>query len=243
MAVIHTLREGGGDWSPNKLFSALWASFWSKSKGGQAPRAHPLDPPLSVVAVKSVVAIRASTTHTTVTRATALSGGFRGGARVAAPPPLSESLDPSLTTPTASTTATTLPTPTTDTTGTTLTKPYYTYYTYYTYRSYYTYYRYYNTTLTIATTRTTLTKHTTLTTATTLTAATTLTTPTTATTLTSLTTATTLTTATAASKPTLTTNYRWCLRTFHGQQLTHGALGHSMGLYMNYGPRKASYAG
>ena len=77
MAVIHTLREGG-DWSPNKLFSALWASFWS--------RAHPLDPPLSVVAVKSVVAIRASTTHTTVTRATALSGGFRGGARVACPP-------------------------------------------------------------------------------------------------------------------------------------------------------------
>ena len=65
----------------------LWASFWSKSKGGQAPRAHPLDPPLSVVAVKSVIAIRASTTHTTVTRATALSGGFRGGARVAGPPP------------------------------------------------------------------------------------------------------------------------------------------------------------
>ena len=73
----------GGDWSPNKLFSALWASFCSKSKGGGA---GPPDPPLSVVAVKSVVAIRASTTHTTVTRATALSGGFRGGARVACPP-------------------------------------------------------------------------------------------------------------------------------------------------------------
>ena len=95
MAVIHTLREGG-DWSPNKLFSALWASFWSKSKGGggQAPRAHPLDPPLSVVAVKSVVAIRASTTHTTVTRATALSGGFRGGARVACPPYFSTKMRP-----------------------------------------------------------------------------------------------------------------------------------------------------
>ena len=117
------------------------------------------------MAVKSVVAIRASTTHTTVTRATALSGGFRGGARVACPPPyfstkmrpegpkkifletapplsqglddrpppLSESLDPSLTTPTASTTATTLTTLPTPTTDTTLTKRYYTYYSYYTY--------------------------------------------------------------------------------------------------------------
>ena len=30
-----------------KFFSALWASFWSKNKGGaRVPRAPPLDPPL-----------------------------------------------------------------------------------------------------------------------------------------------------------------------------------------------------
>ena len=35
--------EGGR--SPN-FFSALWASVWSRIKGGRSPRAPPLDPPL-----------------------------------------------------------------------------------------------------------------------------------------------------------------------------------------------------
>ena len=36
---------GGGGRPPYKLFSALWASFWSKNKGGGpgAPQAPPLD--------------------------------------------------------------------------------------------------------------------------------------------------------------------------------------------------------
>ena len=82
----HPERRGGTGLQKN-FFPPFGPHFGRKVRGGQAPRAHPLDPPLSVVAVKSVVAIRASTTHTTVTRATALSGGFRGGARVACPPP------------------------------------------------------------------------------------------------------------------------------------------------------------
>ena len=36
--VIQTLRYGGGGcWSPKKFFSALWASVWSKNKGGVGP--------------------------------------------------------------------------------------------------------------------------------------------------------------------------------------------------------------
>ena len=38
------IRRGGR--RQKNLFSALWASFWSKNKGGRAPRAPPLDPPL-----------------------------------------------------------------------------------------------------------------------------------------------------------------------------------------------------
>ena len=38
------LDKGGGE-SPNKIFSALRASVWSKNKGGWFP---PLDPPLSL---------------------------------------------------------------------------------------------------------------------------------------------------------------------------------------------------
>ena len=37
------IRGGGG--VSEKFFSALWASFWSRNKGG-APPAPPLDPPL-----------------------------------------------------------------------------------------------------------------------------------------------------------------------------------------------------
>ena len=46
------IRRGGGekreDPVSKKTFSALWASVWSKNKGGegQAPWAPPLDPPL-----------------------------------------------------------------------------------------------------------------------------------------------------------------------------------------------------
>ena len=37
-AVIQTLRYGGGgSWSPKKFFLALWASVWSKNKGGVGP--------------------------------------------------------------------------------------------------------------------------------------------------------------------------------------------------------------
>ena len=79
----HPERRGGTGLQTN-FFPPFGPHFARKVRGG----AGPPDPPLSVVAVKSVVAIRASTTHTTVTRATALSGGFRGGARVACPPPL-----------------------------------------------------------------------------------------------------------------------------------------------------------
>ena len=44
---IQTFRKGEGGWSKKKLFLALWASVWSKNKGGgQAPRAPPLDLPL-----------------------------------------------------------------------------------------------------------------------------------------------------------------------------------------------------
>ena len=42
---IHTLRQGGR-WSPPQNFLALRASFWSKNKGGPAPRVLPMDPPL-----------------------------------------------------------------------------------------------------------------------------------------------------------------------------------------------------
>jgi len=40
--------KGGGGWKVSKIFlSALWASVWSKNKGGgRATRAPHLDPPL-----------------------------------------------------------------------------------------------------------------------------------------------------------------------------------------------------
>ena len=38
--------KGGGGAVSKKKFSALLASVWSKNKGGPAPRAPPLDPPL-----------------------------------------------------------------------------------------------------------------------------------------------------------------------------------------------------
>ena len=38
----------GGTLSPKTIFSALRASFWSKNKGGRAPRAPPLDPLLEL---------------------------------------------------------------------------------------------------------------------------------------------------------------------------------------------------
>ena len=47
--VIQTLTKGGegGRQSPKKFFSALGASVWFKNKGGRAPRAPPLGPPLT----------------------------------------------------------------------------------------------------------------------------------------------------------------------------------------------------
>ena len=39
------LDKGGGR-SPPPNFLALRASFWSKNKGGPAPRVSPMDPPL-----------------------------------------------------------------------------------------------------------------------------------------------------------------------------------------------------
>ena len=39
---------GSAHGPPKEFFSAPRASVWSKSKGGQAPRASPLDPPLSL---------------------------------------------------------------------------------------------------------------------------------------------------------------------------------------------------
>ena len=39
--------KGGGGRSPKQFFSALWASFWSKNKGGA------LDPPLALQLPKS----------------------------------------------------------------------------------------------------------------------------------------------------------------------------------------------
>ena len=48
-AVIQTLRlrgVGRGE-AQRKNFSALRASFWSKSEGGWTPWALPLDPPLT----------------------------------------------------------------------------------------------------------------------------------------------------------------------------------------------------
>ena len=45
VGVIQTLRQGGGR-SPKKIFLALRASFWSKNKGGAAPRVPPMDPRL-----------------------------------------------------------------------------------------------------------------------------------------------------------------------------------------------------
>ena len=44
--VIQTLRQGGGRWSPPPNFFTLRASFWSKNRGGPAPRVPPMDPPL-----------------------------------------------------------------------------------------------------------------------------------------------------------------------------------------------------
>ena len=44
------LDKGGGGGrgrSPKKSFSTLQALVWSKNKGGGAPRAPPLDPPLN----------------------------------------------------------------------------------------------------------------------------------------------------------------------------------------------------
>ena len=38
--------DKGGRWSPPQNFLALRASFWSKNKGGPAPRVPPMDPPL-----------------------------------------------------------------------------------------------------------------------------------------------------------------------------------------------------
>ena len=51
-AVIQTLRlrgvgGGGGGGGKKKNFSALRASFWSKSEGGWTLWALPLDPPLT----------------------------------------------------------------------------------------------------------------------------------------------------------------------------------------------------
>ena len=86
----HPERRGGTGLQTN-FFPPFGPHFARKVRGGGP---GPPDPPLSVVAVKSVVAIRASTTHTTVTRATALSGGFRGGARVACPPYFSTKMRP-----------------------------------------------------------------------------------------------------------------------------------------------------
>ena len=49
MAAIQTLRQGWAQ-SPKKVFLALRASVWSKNKtrGGRAPWARPLDPPLQL---------------------------------------------------------------------------------------------------------------------------------------------------------------------------------------------------
>ena len=51
-------RGGGGGRSPQKTFSALPASIWSKIKGGRGPgpRARPLDPPLRVKVKKGSAA-------------------------------------------------------------------------------------------------------------------------------------------------------------------------------------------
>lgn len=35
-----------GAWSPKKIFSAPWASVWTKNKGELGPQGPPLDPPL-----------------------------------------------------------------------------------------------------------------------------------------------------------------------------------------------------
>ena len=45
VAVIQTLRKGGGGGGLQKVFSALQASVWSNNKGGQPPLPPPLDPP------------------------------------------------------------------------------------------------------------------------------------------------------------------------------------------------------
>ena len=42
---IQTLRNGEAQ-SPKNIFSALRTSVWSKNKGGRAPQAPPLDPPM-----------------------------------------------------------------------------------------------------------------------------------------------------------------------------------------------------
>ena len=41
------IKGGGGGEAQKKNFSALRASFWSKSEGGWTPWALPLDPPLT----------------------------------------------------------------------------------------------------------------------------------------------------------------------------------------------------
>ena len=44
--VIQTLRQGGGAVVSPPNFFTLRASFWSKNRGGPAPRVPPMDPPL-----------------------------------------------------------------------------------------------------------------------------------------------------------------------------------------------------
>ena len=58
--------RGGGAVS-KKFFSLLRVSFWSKNKGGRAPRAPPLDPPLLTINKQALRKVTGVSTERAVT--------------------------------------------------------------------------------------------------------------------------------------------------------------------------------